>query len=363
MTVRRTSSTPPLPIAAPSRATNDALLRTAKAGFAFLPSPSEVWDTIRDDAGKAVNAIKNELHFPWPGKGCADQIGWIQKVSPPTTDVTSQFEALDQKAKAGEPVLPPDAKDYVYLGVSGVTSGAVPGEFYLDSNLDALQKAGLQTAKAPVNTFDGVEANAKILKDTIEKYAAQGKKVVLVCHSMGGLDAAAALALYPSLKNDVRAMATIQSPYGGSPVAQDTVTNPSLKTVTGAAMDLLGGSAKAFTDLTYDARREFLSKHPMPAGIPTVCMASSRCSPFSAMFSTQEYLKQRYGLASDGMVSPADAFIPGSQTVTLDGLDHLETTGTEPDPFSGYHPADLTLGLVALALKAPPLPAAAPIAA
>jgi triacylglycerol lipase len=360
MTIRRTSSTPPRSdVRAPTARAANTLARTQKAGFAFLPSPSKLLGELGND----VRAIANDLHFPWPGKGCADQIGWIQKVSPPTSDVTSQFESLDKKAQAGQPVLPPEAKDYVYLGVSGVTSGAVPGEFYLDSNLDALEKAGCQTAMAKVNTFDGVEANAKILKDTIEKYAAEGKKVVLVCHSMGGLDAAAALSLYPELKSDVRAMVTIQSPYGGSPVAQDTMANPVLKGVTGAAMDLLGGSGKAFTDLTYDARREFLSKHPMPAGIPTVCMASSRLSPFSAMFSTQEYLKARYGLASDGMVSPADAFIPGSQTVTLDGLDHLETTGTEPHPFSAYGPGDITLGLVALALKAPPLPEAAPISA
>jgi pimeloyl-ACP methyl ester carboxylesterase len=352
MAVLRTSSSTPRIERTPKPPANAVQLPKAqKDGFAFLPSPSNL-----------LGAIKQDLRFPWPGKGCSDQIGWLQKVQPPTHDVTSQFESLDEKAKAGQPVLPPEAKDYVYLSVPGVTSGAVPDPFYMDSNLDALKDAGCETARAPVNTFDGVEANAKILKDTIEKYAAEGKKVVLVCHSMGGLDAAAALSLYPELKDDVRAMVTIQSPYGGSPVAQDTVTNPVLKSVAGAAMDLLGGSGKAFTDLTYDARQAFVAAHPMPPGIPTVCMASSRASPFSTMFATQEYLKSRYGLASDGMVSPADAFIPGAQTVTLQGLDHLETTGTEIDPFAAYHPADLTLGLVALALKAPPLPASGPVA-
>src|SRR4051812_46450972 len=178
MAVQRTSS-------ATARVESNAKSPTAPVqlpkshhdGFAFLPSPSSI-----------LGAIKKELHFPWPGKGCADQIGWIQKVQPPTHDVTSQFESLDEKAKAGHPVLPADAKNYVYLSVPGVTSGAVPDEFYMDSNLDALKAAGCETARAPVNTFDGVEANAKVLRDTIQKYAAEGKKVVLVCHSMGGMD-------------------------------------------------------------------------------------------------------------------------------------------------------------------------------
>jgi hypothetical protein len=82
-------------------------------------------------------------------------------------------------------------------------------------------------------------------------------------------------------------------------------------------------------------------------------MASNRCSPFSPLFATAEYMKDRYGIQSDGLVSPKDAFIPGSRTVTLQGVDHLDSTMDAVNPFLPYKPADLTLGLVALALQTP----------
>jgi alpha-beta hydrolase superfamily lysophospholipase len=46
--------------------------------------------------------------------------------------------------------------------------------------------------------------------------------VLLLGHSKGGVDAAAALSLYwPQLKDKVAGLVLAQSPYGGSPVASD----------------------------------------------------------------------------------------------------------------------------------------------
>lgn len=312
--------------------------------------------------GDAVHDVASWLHLPFPGKGCADDIGWIQDVKPPTHDVTGSFEKLDEAAKAGKDVLPSDAKDFVYLSVGGLFSEAAPT--YFDPNMDALAKAGCEVGQVPVNTVDGVRHNAAIVRDTVMKYAEQGKKVVLIGHSMGGLDASAALALYPELKDHVRALVTIQSPYGGSPMAHDLLEIPGLKAVGGAVIkEVFGGQVKCATDLTYASRQKFLEEHPMPAGVPTVCMASTKLSPFSPFFASAEYMKARYGLDSDGMVSPKDAFIPGAQTVTLSGLDHGDSTLHPLNPFLPYKPGDLTLSLVALALKAPPLPAQPPYVA
>lgn len=311
------------------------------------------------DLGHAVRDVASWFHLPFPGKGDAKNIGWIQKVKPGTTDVTDRFEKLDAAAKAGQNVLPPDAKNYVYLSVEGLFGQAVPT--YFDANMDALKKAGLETGKVPVNTADGVEHNAQVVRDTVMKYAKEGKQVVLIGHSMGGLDASAALALYPELKDPVRALVTLQSPYGGSPMAHDFLEVPGLKAIGGEVLeDVFGGDVKCATDLTYAARQKFLAAHPMPAGVPTVCMASTRLSPLSSLFGTAEYMKARYGLDTDGLVSPKDAFIPGSQTVTLHGLDHADAVVDPLNPFLPYKPGDLTLSMLALALQAPGLPAQAP---
>lgn len=75
-------------------------------------------------------------------------------------------------------------------------------------------------------TFDNqasVEKNAKEIKEYIEEiYWGSKKRVLLLGHSKGGVDAAAALSLYwPDLKDKVAGLALAQSPYGGSPIATD----------------------------------------------------------------------------------------------------------------------------------------------
>ena len=68
-----------------------------------------------------------------------------------------------------------------------------------------------------------VEKNCKEIKDCIEEiYWGSKKRVMLLGHSKGGVDAAAALSLYWSdLKDKVAGLALAQSPYGGSPIASD----------------------------------------------------------------------------------------------------------------------------------------------
>ena len=68
-----------------------------------------------------------------------------------------------------------------------------------------------------------VEKNAREIKDYIEEiYWGSKKRVLLLGHSKGGVDAAAALSMYWSdLKDKVAGLALAQSPYGGSPIASD----------------------------------------------------------------------------------------------------------------------------------------------
>lgn len=295
--------------------------------------------------------ITSSLHIPgigWPGKGCADQIGWVKSSGPKTTDATAEFEKLDSAAKAGKNPFPPEAKNCVFIAVGGLSSGAAPDEMYFDQNLDGLKAMGMQVDRAPINTIDSVEHNAKVIRDEIMKYAAQGKQVVLIGHSKGGLDSEAALAMYPETQKAVRGLVTIQSPYGGSPMANDLDSIPGLEDVVGPALKALGGTKESCLELTYERRKEFLAKYPMPPGIPTVCMASNKQSPISPLFSTAEYMKQRYGVQNDGLVAENDAFIPGSRTVTLNGLDHLDSTVSELNPLLPYHPQDLTVALASM---------------
>lgn len=68
-----------------------------------------------------------------------------------------------------------------------------------------------------------VEHNAWELKEYVEElYWGSGKRVMLLGHSKGGVDAAAALSIYCNeLKDKVAGLALVQSPYGGTPLASD----------------------------------------------------------------------------------------------------------------------------------------------
>lgn len=68
-----------------------------------------------------------------------------------------------------------------------------------------------------------MEKNAKVIKEHIEElYASTGKKVVLLGHSKGGVDASAACSMYwPQLRDKVVGCILVQSPYAGTPIASD----------------------------------------------------------------------------------------------------------------------------------------------
>lgn len=68
-----------------------------------------------------------------------------------------------------------------------------------------------------------MERNSWELKQYIEElYWGSRKRVMLLGHSKGGVDAAAALSMYWSdLKDKVAGLALVQSPYGGSPIVSD----------------------------------------------------------------------------------------------------------------------------------------------
>lgn len=68
-----------------------------------------------------------------------------------------------------------------------------------------------------------MEKNAWELRNYIEElYWGSGKRVMVLGHSKGGVDAAAAISAYwGDLQPMVAGLAVVQCPYGGSPIASD----------------------------------------------------------------------------------------------------------------------------------------------
>ncbi|KAL3688722.1 hypothetical protein R1sor_015031 [Riccia sorocarpa] len=115
----------------------------------------------------------------------------------------------------GVHVLP---DNLVYVLVPGLFSNH--GPLYFVDTKKYFSRLGLSCHIARIPTETAVETNARELKVFIEElFWGTGKRVVLLGHSKGGVDSAAALSMYwPELKDKVVGLVLVQSPYGGSPV-------------------------------------------------------------------------------------------------------------------------------------------------
>uniref|UniRef100_A0A2N9EF24 Uncharacterized protein n=1 Tax=Fagus sylvatica TaxID=28930 RepID=A0A2N9EF24_FAGSY len=171
-------------------------------------------------------------------RGSADDIGWLQRASgmPPVEDGTERFTEILDNIRHG---LPQVAKLTGVLADSRQMHGeqevfiANPdfnlclfsnhGPLYFVNAKMSFSKMGLACHIAKIHSEASVEKNAREIKEYIEEiYWGSRKRVLLLGHSKGGVDAAAALSLYWSDLNDkVAGLVLSQSPYGGSPIASD----------------------------------------------------------------------------------------------------------------------------------------------
>jgi triacylglycerol lipase len=300
---------------------------------------------------RSLRGLPEAEHGSNPGStGLA---GWFKAETAPPTDVTARFREVHQRVLEGEPVLPDEAKRHLYLLVKGMLGDELPG--YLLDNQLRLEKRGLETREVAVDTAGRLADNVKVVREALLDAAHFGRTVVLVGHSKGGVEAMSTLALYPELRRHVRAVVALQSPFGGSVIANDLVTTPALQRLLNVAFpSLFQGDPASVEDLSYAKRMEFVRRHPYPTDVPTVALATSRLSRRSLMRPLCAYVHERYGWACDGLVNAVDAEVPGSRVVRLDDMDHAEASITGLPGFANYYPSDITETLVALALDQTP---------
>ncbi|KAA8534907.1 hypothetical protein F0562_029877 [Nyssa sinensis] len=304
--------------------------------------------------------------------GSSDDIGWLQHTPgmAPVEDGSARFLELLQGIRNGEHTLP---HSFVYLLIPGLFSNH--GPLYFVSTKRFFSKMGLACHIAKIHSEASVEHNAWELKQYIEElFWGSGKRVMLLGHSKGGVDAAAALSIFwCDLKDKVAGLALVQSPYGGTPIASDILREGQIADKeTRRIMELLickfiKGDIRALEDLTYDKRKEFIMKHKLPQDIPIISFHSEASVapgvlatmshiahaelpwiPFpifggeesgeevqaghkvpvvipvsAAMAVCALHLQLRYGVKSDGLVTCRDAEVPGSVVVRPDRkLDH-----------------------------------------
>jgi hypothetical protein len=268
-------------------------------------------------------------------------------------NMTAELTELHAAAKTRQGALPPNANDFAYHFVGGLFTKRYPG--YFSENVRRLKERGMEhISKSEINTDVSVAVNLEVIKNELLRiHAETGKKVVVIGHSKGGVDVAAALERYPELWDKVQAFIPMQSPAGGTPIASDIDENANLKELIGGFIkNAFSGELSALTDLSYKSTRErFGGKVEFTRHVPTFSLASWSHSAASLTALPALYGRQRYGKEGDGLVLMDDAIFPHSRGVVL--LDELDHAGPAMggSNFARWKPGDITEALVALALK------------
>jgi triacylglycerol lipase len=268
-----------------------------------------------------------------PERASAGHVGWMARELPPPVDVTARFlELYERPPRIAVPVLL----------VAGIFTQYYPGY------LRRVRRA-LRAAEVPIDTEETLAANARTIRDRV---LLEPRPVVLLGQSKGPLDIHAALSLHPEIVPKVRALVSVQAPFGGTPLASDAEAAPLARgLIRGVVGGLLRGSPRAYFEMGYAQRREFLARHPPLAAVPTVALASVTARAGLFLEKTRRYIADTYGAANDGFVPLQDAHIPGARLVRLQGIDHASIALRWLRPRAPFEPGRVARALVALAVE------------
>ncbi len=130
-----------------------------------------------------------------------------------------------------------------------------------------------------VHPSSSVENRARQLKENVLRSLSAmgraGQKVILIGHSMGGLDARYAVAKL-GLAEHVAAVVTVTTPHRGSPFADWGVRNVVDRLGVGRLVNLLNLDFRAIADLTTERCATFNRQVPDVPGLPYFSVSAAR---------------------------------------------------------------------------------------
>ncbi len=166
-----------------------------------------------------------------------------------------------------------------------------------------LEKAGRRVVHARLPAAGSIEDRARELALCVR--AVDGKRVIALAHSMGGLDARLAIARH-GLARNVAALVTVGTPHLGTPVA-DLTTDLATRLGIARALAFAGVGLEALHGLTRARMERFNAEAPddrsvLYASVVGAVKHRRRTNPL--LLPTHLWLAQREG-ANDGVVPAA----------------------------------------------------------
>lgn len=257
----------------------------------------------------------------------SSEIGWLldSEEHRYTKNRTAQFFDYYASSIATVDLIPRHLKHDIFVYIPGLFTQWYPG--YMNDLIKGMNAMGFDTFMCPINTAGSQKENAIVVADAIIKLTEEnpGRKIVILGHSKGALDAATAFVLRPEIIPHVSAFIAFQAPWGGSAIANDLLNGYNRKLVSSVFIEkILNGNPHSLVGVMYSERRKWLEAHPFPLGaVPTISVATYETAFKSLLKAPIDYVNFRYNELSDGCVALKDAIIPGTILVEISGIDHF----------------------------------------
>lgn len=212
------------------------------------------------------------------------------------------------------------------FGFGAVDLGPISLRYFSSSIERTLRVSGCRVLLSRVHPTGGVELRARQLKAFILRHTRSNRrpqKIVILAHSMGGLDARYMISNL-GMAGRVSALVTVCTPHRGSPYADWVLHHLGERLGAGRLVEAIGLNLSALPDLTTKAAVEFNRVTPDAPGVAylSISAASRASTMIRTIYAHSHAIIRRVEGENDGLVSVRSAAW-GEHLATWEA-DHLQ---------------------------------------
>jgi pimeloyl-ACP methyl ester carboxylesterase len=275
------------------------------------------------------------------GPGAADiHVTAVSEPSRTGTDLTNDFlAALKTPGQGLGEARTLELRECKVLLVRGFMTGGYVEPFevfgrkvwigrYFNDQKEVLRELGVDFAMADIDSVMPPAHNAAKVAAEIR---AAGKPVIIISHSDGGMYALRALVESTDLAPMVRGFISLQTPFGGSPVADYVKDNKLLSAAMSRVLGHFGATLESLESLTPERRGAFQAANRdainrVVSSVNIISFASwkeEKNMKLDTLLELPRDFMIKRGLKNDGLVPVDSAILPGSDYIKVEGVDHV----------------------------------------
>jgi len=242
-------------------------------------------------------------------------------------------DTLHRFAGESEGVRPraADPTAYRLVFVPGFLATCFPGIASFADVVDEARREGFDARVLEIGGRSSIAANAQLIADQVERLPDDGRRIILIGHSKGAVDALELIAQRPDLAQRVAALVSVAGAFNGSPLADRLRPLYDLVVGTNPFLGCAAAQGDALDDMRPATRRQWWERHRGKLRTPIYSLVAvpdrDRVSPLLAL------LHEQLGLSSpwnDGQLIALDQIPPGGNLLGFVNADHLTVAVPRP---------------------------------